>query len=862
MKNKFSFTFLQLLFVFQLLSAQPFISEKKQNGYFPIITDSSSISIYTDNNDDALVQKSAAMLQADIKNVTGKNVSIIHEISLSEKNIIIIGTKEKSSLIHQLLFKKIVRADKINNKWEAFQLQSIAHPFKNIEHAFVIMGSDRRGAAFGVFEFSKQIGVSPWYWWADVPAKKKHEIYVRENFLFSDYPKVKYRGIFLNDEAPALAGWSKEKFGGFNHLFYEKVFELILRLKGNYLWPAMWGNAFYDDDSLNKKSADDFGIVIGTSHHEPLMRAHDEWRRYGHGPWDYDSNSTELQKFWEDGMKRIGRTETIISIGMRGDGDKPMTEGTAISLLETIVRDQRKIIEKVTHKPVSQTPQLWALYKEVQDYYDKGMRVPDDVTLLLCDDNWGNIRRLPKLTDKPRSGGYGIYYHFDYVGDPRNYKWLNTNQIERTWEQMHLAYEYGVKNIWIVNVGDLKPMEFPVSFFLEYAWDPKKWNEDNLQTYYTNWSSQQFGEKHATEIGTIIQKYNGYNARRKPELLAPGTYHLINYNEANTVVKDYNDLLSQAEKINNELPDESKDAFYELVLHPVKACANLNELYVTVAHNWQASREKSKAANEFADKARQLYANDSLISLEYNTKIAHGKWNHMMDQTHIGYTYWQQPLFNSIPKLEYVEKDSLIQHNDPFDLRISAQYLIPKNSFGNLFYEEDQVVSIQAEHYSKATNQNNITWKVIPGLGKTGSSITTFPVTSPKQELKFSSPHLEYVFYSYDSGSFKINAYFSPTLNFHNEENGLQYAISIDDEKPQIISINKEDNIKKIWEEWVADNIIIKTGTVHILKPGKHVIKYWMISPGIILQKIVADFGGLKASYLGPPETIFKFLNK
>ena len=279
----------------------------------------------------------------------------------------------------------------------------------------------------------------------------------------------------------------------------------------------------------------------------------------------------------------------------------------------------------------------------MQDYYDKGMRVPDDVTLLLCDDNWGNIRKLPKLTDKPRTGGYGIYYHFDYVGEPRNYKWINTNNIARVWEQMHLAYEYGVDKIWIVNVGDLKPMEFPISFFLDYAWNPKKWNESNLRYYFTQWAGEQFGPGHAEEIGKIIQKYSQYNARRKPELLSPETYSLLNYDEADKVVDDYKKLVDNAEKINRGLPVECKDAFFELVLHPVKASANLNELYVAVAKNrWLASK-KNIAANKWADSAKRLYSNDSLLSIQYNKKVAKGKWNHMMDQTHIGYTYWQQP---------------------------------------------------------------------------------------------------------------------------------------------------------------------------------------------------------------------------
>ena len=416
-------------------------------------------------------------------------------------------------------------------------MQTISNPDKGIAHALVIAGNDRRGTAYGVFELSKQMGVSPWYWWADVPVVKQKEIYINENVTLTDAPKVKYRGLFINDEAPALSGWTKEKFGGFNHQFYEKFFELILRLKGNYIWPAMWGNAFYADDSLNIKAADKFGIVIGTSHHEPLMRAHDEWRRAGGGPWNYETNTEKLQQFWRDGMKRA-TNEKIVSVGMRGDGDAPMSRETATTLLENIVADQRTIISEVTGKPAAETPQLWALYKEVQDYYDKGMRVPDDVTLLLSDDNWGNLRKLPKLSEKPRKGGYGIYYHFDYVGGPRNYKWLNTNPLPRIWEQMHLAWEYKVRDIWIVNVGDIKPMEFPISFFLDYAWNPEKIDADDLGAYTETWAASQFGKQHAKDIADLLAKYAKYNARRKPELLDANTYSLAT-GEWKTVVDEY-----------------------------------------------------------------------------------------------------------------------------------------------------------------------------------------------------------------------------------------------------------------------------------------------------------------------------------
>ncbi len=856
MKPKFFFPILATI-VFSLpLYSQNFVSEKNEQGAFPVVTSSQTTSIYVDKNDDWLVHKAASLLQSDIERVTGKKPEIISTLPPTAKNIIIIGSINKSSLIGKLVKEKKLNVDDIKGKWESFKLQVINNPLNQIQNAFIIAGSDKRGTAYGVFELSEQMGVSPWYWWADVPVKKKKEVFIKKGAYKFGPPSVKYRGIFINDEAPAFSGWTKEKFGGVNHLVYEKIFELLLRLKANYLWPAMWANAFNDDDTLNPILADKYGIVMGTSHHEPMLRAQQEWKRYGKGQWNYDSNEVVLKDFWRKGIQNMGTHESIVTIGMRGDGDMPMTRGTATALLERIVADQRKIIEEVTGKPASQTPQLWALYKEVQDYYDKGMRVPDDVTLLLCDDNWGDIRKLPKLTDKPRRGGYGIYYHFDYVGGPRNYKWINTNNIARVWEQMHLAYDYGVNKIWIVNVGDLKPMEFPISFFLDYAWNVNKWNEDNLRDYYTQWASKQFGPAHAKEIGEIICKYSQYNARRKPELLSPETYS-FNYDETKRIANDYEKLLSEAEKINNELSVEYKDAFFELVLHPVKACANLNQLYTTVAYNKWFSSQNWLIANKSADKARQLYLNDSLISLEYN-RIANGKWNHMMDQTHLGYTYWQQPLRNKMPDVKYVSHDSAEAQGVKIDLSPkTSENLIPKNFEGNAFYEQDGYVSVETAHYTREIDGSNIKWKIIPDIGRDGDGITTFPVTSKEQTINSSSPHLEYDIYVYDTGTLKLQAYFSPTLNFHNDD-GLKYGISIDDEQPQIISINKDDNNTRTWEQWVANNIIIKTSNHTIAKPGKQVVKYWMVSPAVVLQKIVIDFGGLEPSYLGPPETMYK----
>lgn len=839
--------------IFFLLTA----SLQAQKKAVPAI-DLAACTIYVDNNDDAVVKKAAAFLQQDIESVTGKKPAIIHTVDKPYKNLVVAGTIGKSSFIRELVDKRMLNTTAIKGKWEAYQLAMISGSPKMmpIGSMLVIAGSDRRGTAFGIFEISKRIGVSPWYWWADVPVRKQSSLIFHLDKSETDAPKVKYRGIFINDEAPALSNWSKEKFGGFNHLFYEKVFELMLRLKANYLWPAMWGNAFYDDDSLNIKSADEYAIVIGTSHHEPLMRAHDEWRRYGNRKkWNYDSTEAGLKEFWRQGMQRAWN-EKIVSVGMRGDGDEPMSRETATALLERIVKDQRNIITSVTGKPAEQTPQLWALYKEVQDYYDKGMRVPDDVTLLLCDDNWGNIRKLPRLDEKPRKGGYGIYYHFDYVGGPRNYKWINTNPLPRIWEQMHLAWEYKVRDIWIVNVGDIKPMEFPISFWCDYAWNPEKIDADDIRLWTENWAAAQFGNTYATKIAEILSLYSKYNARRKPELLDANTYDSKTSDEYDRVNTAYVQLAEQAKVIAARLDAEYKDAYFQLVMHPVSAMANLYNMYYNVAMNKLAFERKDADANMYADKVKELYKQDSLITQAYH-QLKNGKWNHMMSQTHIGYTYWQQPPVQRMPAVKYVPADSV--HEFSTDVVAETRKAsVPATARETVFYEQEYYgVSMEAAHYTSAVKTKEISWKVLPDLGRTGDAVTTFPVTAAAQNPGKASPHLQYEIHIYGSGDCSLRLYFSPTLNFHNTPEGLQYAVSIDDETPQIISINKEDknSISGIWNKWVSENIIIKTSKHKIDKPGKHIVKYWMVNSGVVLQKLVLDFGNPSPMYLGPPET-------
>ncbi len=620
------------------------------SGALALIADGNPVGIAVDAKDFPGVLRAARDLQSDLSAVAGRDSAFSIAGSTHEQTAIIIGTLGHSARIDRIVRTKHIDTTGVAGCWEAYLLQVVERPEPGIARALVIAGSDKRGTIFGIYELSRRLGVSPWTWWADVPVPKRDALYVAPGRSV-DAPAVRYRGIFLNDEDPALGGWIRATYGAPDHRFYARVFELILRLKGNLLWPAMWGRAFADDDAQNPALADEYGVVIGTSHHEPMMRAHVEWQRYGKGPWDYERNRDALRAFWRRGIERMDGHESIVTIGMRGDGDEPMTRDTAIDLLERIVADQRDILAAITHRAAQGTPQVWALYKEVQDYFDAGMRVPDDVTLLFSDDNWGNLRRLP-APGAQRGGGYGIYYHFDYVGGPRNYKWINTNQIERAWEQMHLARAYGADRLWIVNVGDLKPMEFPISFFLDQAWNPEAMSLERLRAYPVDWSAQQFGADDAAEIGELLTRYTQYNARRKPELLSADTYSLVNFHEADRVVSDWDALAERALRVAAKLPAAFRDAYYELVEYPLLASANLNRMYLAVARNRLYAAQGRASANAQAAEAKRLFERDAELARAYEQDIAGGKWIHMMSQTHIGYTGWQQPEKNVMPDVK------------------------------------------------------------------------------------------------------------------------------------------------------------------------------------------------------------------
>ncbi|RXK85487.1 glycosyl hydrolase 115 family protein [Filimonas effusa] len=815
-------------------------------GSFPLVTDKQQgATICYDSNDYKGVIRAINDLQSDIDSVTGYHPQVTTASSASPLQVII-GTIGKSRMVDRLIATGKLSSTDLKGKWESFVITTIADPFPGVKQALVIAGSDKRGSIYGIYELSRQLGVSPWYWWADVPVAKRTAAYVRPGRYASGEPKVRYRGIFINDEAPCFTGWAKEKFGGLNSKMYAHMFELLLRLRANYLWPAMWGNAFNEDDTDNPRIADEYGIVMGTSHHEPMMRSQREWgkhrKEYGNGEWNYVSNEPGLKQFWEDGFRRNKAYENVVTMGMRGDGDMPMKDaGTAdenFRLLERIMKDQRQIIEKVTKKPAAQTPQIWALYSEVLEYYDKGIKVPDDMTILLCDDNWGNIRRLPELQQKKHPGGYGIYYHVDLHGAPRAYQWLNMTQIPHMWEQLQLTYSYGVDKVWILNVGDLKPNEYPMDFFLNMAWNPTSFTAQNLEEYARLFCENKFGTAEATEASEILSMYCKYNSRITAEMMDHRTYNLES-GEFLQVKDAYLALETRALRQYYNLPAKYRDTYMQLVLHPVRAMANLYDMYYAVAMNGKLAAEKDLKANYWANYATSCFKRDAAFSRDYNLNVSGGKWNHIMDQTHIGYRSWDEPKGgNVMPRTKLVTPEEV-------------------KPGGYVFNEKNNVVVIEAEHYFESRNNDKAKWTVIPDLGRTLSGIALMPYTENTDNAAITYK----MKLNNTPDSITLRLFFDCTLPF--KKGGHRVAASFNDGKVSTWNINDQltwaNNYSKMYPAGAAR--MIETVTkIAVPQTADGILRLTIrpLDPGIVLYKLIADKGGYEPTHLKMQESPYK----
>ncbi|MBQ8462621.1 MAG: glycosyl hydrolase 115 family protein [Prevotella sp.] len=819
-------------------AAEPFITFSPQDGAIAL----HDATIDVSDQEHSCVKLAVQSLAKDFCRVTGRTAVVGGSFAFGDKGLgyddptngaatMVIGTVGSNPQIDQWVKKGLLKD--LKGKREKYVI-------KTIGQQLVIAGSDKRGTVFGIYELSQQMGVSPWYWWADAPVERHKQVYALPGEYTDGEPAVEFRGLFLNDEAPCLTGWVKNTFGTNygDHRFYEKVFELILRLKGNMLWPAMWSWAFYADDPENGKTADRMGIIMGTSHHEPMARNHQEYARHRKqwGAWNYQTNQANLDRFFREGIERMKGTDDMVTIGMRGDGDEAMSETADTKLMQRIVDNQRRIIKEVTGKPAEKTTQVWALYKEVQDYYDAGFRVPDDVIMLVCDDNWGNIRRVP-IDDKERAhkGGWGIYYHVDYVGAPRNSKWINVTQTQQMFEQLSLAYDYGIHRMWILNVGDLKPMEYPIQLFLDMAWNPKAYTQQTVTQHTRQFFSSVFSDIIAEECAAIYNRNCQYMARVTPEMLDAQTYN-VQTGEWKQVADDYLRLETRALRLYEDIPQEARDFYRQTVLFPVQAMANLYDMYYAQAMNHYLASKNSPDANQWAQEVERCFRRDSLLCHYYNKVMSGGKWDGFMTQKHIGYRSWND--------------------NFPHEMLPSTKTVASSTAGGYTFGRSNGFVAMEAEHYYDALAGEGTQWTVYPDYGRTRSAVALTPYTAQVGDAR-----LNYRFTLPEGTSkVKVHVIVKSTLDFLNI-GGHEYTVSIDGSEPQVVNMNKTlvDRQPYMYSEYyptVARRVIEKVVEVPVNEKGAtHTLTLHPCHPGIVFEKIVVDFGGYQPAYLFGTET-------
>lgn len=803
---------------------------------FCISADGHSAPIVVDTNDWKGVIRAAHDLGDDVRKVTGTPSEIIAG-ETTVKGVILAGTIGKSRLIDRMIQKHKIDVSEVKGQWESYLIDVV-------DGNLIIAGSDKRGTIYGIYEISRLIGVSPWYWWADAPVAHRDSVYYNNGRLVQPSPKVKYRGIFINDEWPSFGTWATKHFGGINSKAYSKIFELLLRLKANYFWPAMWNSAFNEDDPLSPEVADEMGIVMGTSHHEPMMRAHKEYtrRRNEVGPWDYAKNPKGIEHFFTEGIEKSKDYENLITIGMRGDGDVAMGTGNDADNMTTlgkVIDCQRRIISRVHRKKASEVPQLWAIFTEVQRYYDAGFTVPDDVTLLFCDNNWGYIRRMGSERERKRKGGMGMYYHIDMNGGPWNDHWVNTTTVPKLREQLNLAYKSGIDRIWIINVGDLKPKEMPIDFIMKYAWNPDSITPGDEQAYLEDFAASIFGNKHAVEIADIIGKYSKYNLWRKPEVQYPGIFNNEEMLRTNAL---WQSLTTRCENLRAVLPQEAQDAFYQLVYYPVVGSAGVAQIY-----NYSTMGD-SLAVEALMEKDRRM-------TDYYNKVMAGGKWDGMMLDNHIGYTKWSIPEKNANP--------------------MTLGFKIANNIAPDTTTE----YSIPAYKYSHKTDGKDAKWIFLPDLGRGKGCMGSNNVTA-SSNMSGNGAALEY---EIELTGNMIAVGILPTQDIH-PERGLRLGVQIDDQPMKVIDARqglvdtfneytpRNLAVSRVLKPLPQHNNLLLSGWLNGKKlprrdevfdnirwlevsfdttPGKHRLRIVMIDPEVVVEQIVVNPDNSHYSYFG-----------
>jgi hypothetical protein len=783
---------------------------------FPLVANGRAAAIVTDKADAEVVRVAADLLAGDIARVTGVTPAVETAASAPRGPVVILGTLGRSALIADLAKRGKLDTRDLAGKWESFVIQTVPAPYPGVPVALVIAGSDRRGTAYGAVTLSEAIGVSPWVWWADVPPARRANLVLTAGRHVEGPPSVKYRGIFLNDEDWGLEPWAAKTFepeaGNLGPKTYAKICELLLRLKANTLWPAMHPcTKAFNSFPGNKLVADRYGIVMGSSHCEPLLRNNvGEWDSHTCGEWNYQTNRDGILKYWEERLKENGRFENLYTLGMRGVHDGAMafkgTPAQKISLMERILADQRQLLVKDVNPNVGQIPQVFIPYKEVLSAYQAGMKVPDDVTLVWPDDNHGYIRRLSTPAEQQRGGGSGVYYHVSYWGAPEDYLWLCTTPPALIWEEMRKAYDLGARRVWILNVGDIKPAEIDSEFFFRLAWNIDAWKENAQPVFLATWAARTFGPEHADEIAAILDEYYRLNYAAKPEHLLQAKF-TANYDEIGRRLACFQALVSKTDALFEKMPAAQRDAFYELVVYPVRASALMNE----------------KILADDPAAARKAYAGIQAETAYFNGKVAGGKWNRILSANPRNRPVFQPPKAGVRPP--------------------------PQPAASPASGAEPGYVAFEAERPTRAIDgAGGVAWKTIPGLGRSGDSIALWPVT----ESVPAKAALEYDFTAPRSGTAKVLVYAIPTHAIHDGRK-LRYAVAIDAQPPQVVDLDTTE-FSRAWGANVLRAAAIGT-TGHPLAAGRHTLRIRPLDPGLVFDKVVVDFGGLQPTHLGPPST-------
>lgn len=617
----------------------------------------------------------ASSVAADFRKITGARPCDIRVAGTEDPEngacanadtIIVAGVLGSGGYVDRAAAERRIEVSGIIGKRECYRMSTVAIPGKEI---LVIAGSDLLGAEYGLLKLSELCGVSPWHYWADVTPIPRESVEIDRSLLNvnSDEPEIRLRGFFMNDEWPSLGNWVHSTFGGFNELFYERVFDLLLRLRGNFLWPAMWTGVFSEDGrafpTASAQMASELGITMGTSHHEPLFRAGEEFSHLmtesndkGYGKdWSYYRNPRGISEFWTDGVRRNRDFRSLVTIGMRGERDSKIlgedaTLADNIELLKKTIADQKKIL---SDNGIPDAPKVLALYKEVEDYYygdetTEGLdRWPEleDTMLLLSDDNYGNLRTVPSPEKRDRKAGWGIYYHFDYHGGPISYEWINSTPVTKAWEQLTAAHTYGIRDLWVANVGDLRPCELPLSYFMSLAFDFSYWKEANRTAEFLDkWVEEQFGEsvepKRRDAIAKILNEYTRMNGDRRPEAIHKDTFCFSGNNEARSELERADQLIAAVKRVAPAIPPERKDAFYGLVEFPALASANLRKMMIYTGMHERFYRMKAAYANVLREKILVCIDEDRELIRRYNEEMAGGKWRHMMSSKHVSFRNW------------------------------------------------------------------------------------------------------------------------------------------------------------------------------------------------------------------------------